>query len=476
MKKYFMYILCAALLPVQSVCASIIINEIMYDAEGTDTNREWIEVKNEGSESIDFSSWKFFEANANHSLVVSNGSPIIDPGGYAIIAAQPAGFLADWPAVTVPIFDSSFSLNNEIGESLALKDAGGEVIDDITYESSVGAAGNGNSLNRSGNNFIERSATPGESNSNSVNDVGEDDGNDEDPPEETDETNIVNSNGSSKKESTGASVSKLSLKIEAPTIATAGVPVLIDATMLGYEKESYRVGRFLWGMGDGSGFETESISKFWYTYEYPGEYVITLDFSFKKKEDKPDASARATILVTEPKVVISGINTKGPGSVEIKNISNREVELSKWVVRSGVLEFSIADNTVLLPGRTLTLNPKVTKFNTIASVALVVPTGQIVSSYPVANNFTAKASTPQKVAPSQVSGSTISKEYIPIKIPVENLTAGASRAASKSGSLNHSAWYLVGFLSISLLTLGFLYIRRMRHTAHSEADDFEITE
>jgi hypothetical protein len=451
-------------LPIQSVFAGVIINEIMYDVEGTDTDREWIEIKNDGSESIDIASWKFFEANSNHGLVLSSGDSMIGPGEYAIIAAQPTAFLVDWPSVTAAIFDSSFSLNNETGEALALKNGSGEIMDEITYSSSSGAAGNGNSLNRSGDNFVEGDATPGDENTDSS-----DDTEDEEDEEDTETT----TSGSSTKKTEVVIVPKLSLSIEAPTIATVGVPIIIDATMRGYEKEGYRVGHFMWGMGDGYGFESESISKFWYIFEYPGEYVITLDFAFKKKEDKPDASARAVVVVTEPKIIISGINTKGPGSLEIKNISNREVELSKWIVRSGIQEFSIANNTILLPGRTLILNPKVTQLSYISSASLIVPTGQIVSSYPIAI-IQPKQIAISRTQPSRVSTNTVSKEYIPIQNPEIALSASATGSVSEIS--NNTLWYIIGLLTIASSILGFLYIRKMRREAHSEVDDFEITE
>jgi len=473
MKKYFIYLLFVLVLPLQAVYAQVLINEIMYDVEGTDTDREWVEIKNNGSESIDISSWKFFEANSNHGLVLSSGDTVISAGGYAIIAAKPEAFLVDWPSVSATIFDSSFSLNNETGETLAIKNGNGEIIDEITYDSTVGGAGNGKSINRSVDNFIEQAPTPGMENNTSSGNTSE--STDETKDTDGNDTTGTSSGGSNKKE---IERPKLSLSIGAPITATVGVPILLDATMLGYKKEGYQVGHFMWGMGDGYGFESESISKFWYTYEYPGEYVVTLDFAFKKKEEKPDVSTRAIILVTEPTVVISSINTKGPGSIEIKNISNREVELSKWIVRAGGQEFTIANNNILLPGRSLILNPKVTKFTTVQSVDLFVPTGQIVSSFPIKNSQAKVTPVVKSFASSGTSSlnKISSGEYIPISNPLAPLTAQASSAVV-TNSLNKNVLYIVGIFIIILFTAGYLYIRKIRSTAHSSsADEFEITE
>ena len=46
--------------------ASVTINEIMYDLEGADTGREWVEVHNSGSEAVDLLKWKFVEGGTNH--------------------------------------------------------------------------------------------------------------------------------------------------------------------------------------------------------------------------------------------------------------------------------------------------------------------------------------------------------------------------------------------------------------------------
>ena len=41
------------------ILTRFIINEVMYDLEGTDTDREWIEVYNDGAESMNLATYKF---------------------------------------------------------------------------------------------------------------------------------------------------------------------------------------------------------------------------------------------------------------------------------------------------------------------------------------------------------------------------------------------------------------------------------
>ena len=52
--------------------SAIIINEIMYDASGSDAGKEWIELYNNGEE-INLTGWKFYEGGTNHGLSLKQG-------------------------------------------------------------------------------------------------------------------------------------------------------------------------------------------------------------------------------------------------------------------------------------------------------------------------------------------------------------------------------------------------------------------
>src|SRR3989344_490805 len=150
--------------------AQVVISEVMYDLEGADTDREWVEVFNSGSSAILLTEWKLFEANSNHNIVAHSGGESLSGGAYAVIADNPVKFLEDRPGYTGLLFDSAFSLSNT-GETLTLRCCGtGENLSDkdpISYDPGTGAAGDGNSLHRtstSGASFLAGAATPGTGN------------------------------------------------------------------------------------------------------------------------------------------------------------------------------------------------------------------------------------------------------------------------------------------------------------------------
>lgn len=116
------------------VLGNILINEIMFDPEGADEGHEWIEIYSNSS--VNISGWKFYEDGTSHGLTLINGSWILN--GYAIIANEWNTFLADYPAYIGTLIDSSWSSLSQSGESLALKNSSGDIIEEVNYSSSWG--------------------------------------------------------------------------------------------------------------------------------------------------------------------------------------------------------------------------------------------------------------------------------------------------------------------------------------------------
>ena len=152
--------------------SEIVINEIMYNLEGSDSDREWIEIFNSGTTTVDLTDWKLYDGQSNHKLNITQGSAIISPGGYAIISSGTDKFLADNPSFNGAILESSFSLNNS-GETLSLKDAKDNIIDQVTYSSSMGANGDGLSLQKINGDWRAALPTPGRENKISLNETKE---------------------------------------------------------------------------------------------------------------------------------------------------------------------------------------------------------------------------------------------------------------------------------------------------------------
>ena len=132
---------------------TIIISEIMYDPDGSDAGHEWIEIYNYGQDPVDMTGWEFEEGGAKHNLTAYQGDLTIDPGECAVIADDPATFLANYIGYAGTLIDSSFSLSNT-GELLSLW---GSLADMVEYSNAWGG-GSGYSLEKT--NLMGYSSDP----------------------------------------------------------------------------------------------------------------------------------------------------------------------------------------------------------------------------------------------------------------------------------------------------------------------------
>jgi hypothetical protein len=135
--------LLAAAICVRSAGAAVIITEIMFELNGGDDNREWVELYNTGPNPVDISGWRLHDEDAGSQP----GSPI--PVG-TMLAAQQAlvlietesAFLADWGAginyLVYPGMGTDLNLANTPAapgdEVLTLEDGMGAVIDVVDYD------------------------------------------------------------------------------------------------------------------------------------------------------------------------------------------------------------------------------------------------------------------------------------------------------------------------------------------------------
>ncbi len=347
-----------SLLPVFA-SAQVYINEVMYDVSGTDTGREWIEVYNAGASGIDFSLWKLFEANTNHSLVAVSGGLTVPALGYAIIADDSAKFLSDYPSFSGILFSSSFSLNNS-GEALSLKDNTQTVIDTLTYDPSIGANGDGNSLQKSGSNWLTATPTPGQANSLTSNSATS-------TATASSTTSTTTTSSSSSGSDTGPTQSSSahygssSLSTKKPDIdiglsagrdrlGSVGSPLEFRAeTALTIQRNS----SFKWNFGDGTESHGDTVV---HTYEYPGEYVVVLNAILAGSK----SVSRINVKIIEPSLSIVSAD---PERVEIRNNSSQEVSLFGRALVSGEQSFLFPQDTVLKAFQNISFSSRVTNLH-----------------------------------------------------------------------------------------------------------------
>jgi hypothetical protein len=354
------------------VNAQAVITEIMYDVEGTDTGREWIEIKNIGSEEIDLSAWKFYEANTNHKITAM-GSSILSPGGFALLVDDPAKFKTDNPIFSGLIFDSVFSLGNT-GETVVLRDQNAADIDTVTYSSESGANGDGNSLQKTAaGTWVSAAPTLGED---TVATISENPSQENEKHEDKDDSpQTVDSSYSSHQ-----SQSTIFSSYEEPELAITsgrsrlgyvGVPIEFEAKLK--KAKNVSMGNSItsvWSMGDGSQMSGQFIS---HTYEFPGEYNVIVN----SDNGGVHAVSKSKVKIVEPKVLIKSVDEKG---IEITNLDSSELNIGGFVLTTKDKRFVIPADTIISAKSTIKIPLAATKFRELEEyVDIQTPRGLTLS-------------------------------------------------------------------------------------------------
>lgn len=476
----------------QTVFAQVFISEIMYDAPGTDSGHEWVEVGNEGSGALDLTSWKFFEEGTNHGLVAVQESGAFSSGTYAVIADDVQKFLADHAGFSGAVFDSSFSLKNT-GETIALKDPDGVVADSVAYTGDTGAAGDGNSLQNIGGVWNASSPTAGARNVLSGT-------NTQNTPAAMNAENNTSAqssivSGASLQSAIGNSSgeSQITTRIYMTgSTVVVGVPVAAEAKVFGIKDEPINTARVTWAFGDGGAAEGHTVT---HTYYYPGDYTVVIDAMSGQYSTSGRVMVHAVLQTLS--LSLGGDNTRS--FIAIENKGGDELDLAGWQIVSGGKTFIFPQNTILVARRTLTMASEVTGLNTPlgAYAELRYPNGtQAVTTSGVAQvdgvavsprESSSKIASPKsqetiRIPAISVQKSLAVKEDVP---STDTLTLGAAQqafvpsvVATDSTRNNIWLWYTAVALLGAFAFAGVRFMRKLQsqESPEFEAEDFQIVE
>ncbi len=358
------------------VSAQVVITEIMYDVSGTDTGREWIEVRNVGDQSIDLSLWKLFEAEANHKLTPVSGSSI-EPGGYGIIVDNVEKFSTDFPSFSGLLFDSVFSLSNT-EETLVLRNGDLVDSDSVTYSSGLGASGDGLSLQKDGNVWKTATPTPGSAFvGGTVSDTTTNTQSQSTTTQKTTETEskttVVWHSHSSQTDATfGGDLVDFVVTGGRDRLAFVGIPLDFQAKIKQPQSLSMNSVSFSWSMGDGTQTSGSFIS---HTYAFPGDYNVVLNATYREQR----AVARFQVKVVTPDVAIVHASDD---FIEIVNKGGFETNVGRWVLLSGENKFIVPEDTIVASGSSIKIPTITTRLSSVATagVQLLSPKNKEIAS------------------------------------------------------------------------------------------------
>ena len=357
--------------------AQIIITEVMYNPDGTDSGREWVEIYNSGSESLDISDYKLLENNVNHKLSAHDpsdaGNLLIGAGEYAIIADNSTKFLADYTEKGL-LIDSAFSLKNT-GEEVSIVNPTEEIIDSFSYLPELGADGTGNSLqlinlsgNSTQNDWIPAEPTPFVSNKTEAVDETVDSGESTGSGSNSSSNSSSGSSTRSSSQSTHSSISdvfnykpKIDLKISSGRERYVTINTEIEFELI-HNQESSKGISTVWSMGDGTQVRGKKIN---HIYTSAGDYNVILNA--KNKTEK--TTSRTKVYVSEPLIELNYSIWGKTVDVLLKNTSKKELNIGDFYVvlssSNRKKTFKIAPDTIIDPNQVLNLNSKITNFELI---------------------------------------------------------------------------------------------------------------
>jgi len=386
--------------------AQVVINEVMYNPQGSDSGREWVELYNQGSADVILiggtvkNSWRIGDSS-NHTLTdpsggTGRGSLTIPAGGYLIVASDPNEFISgEYAGGAYSVVKSSISLNNT-GASVSLLDGTGAVADSVSYTNTQGANDDGSSLQRQADgSWIAALPTPGAANS--VTPYVP-------PPVDTSQTSdqsTSTSDQSTQSKTTSASPSYVppptpDLFADAGGDRTAIVGADIEFDANAYDKNQTMLDpttvRFSWNFGDGGTAEGAAVL---HHFSYPGRYPVVLTIAQSK-----NAASDELVATAEPAAL--SFSLLSDGGVKITDFAGHDLDLSDWIVRADgttfAAQFILPDHSEILSGSSMNISAQTLSFRASSSTVLQYPNGMpaFVMGEGVASSSTASVQ-PQKV-------------------------------------------------------------------------------
>lgn len=352
---------------VSTAYANVVINEIAWMGTTVSGTNEWIELYNQDGAAHDLAGWKIDADDGSPSIVLSG---TIAANGYFLIERTDDSTLPGISADLVATFGNGLSNG---GETLRLKDKNGVdvnvVIGGLNWANVGGDNTTKDTAQRSGSGWMTGVPTPRAQNSATVGEVaGASIVTEVAAPAETSPAGGGSTSGTGVK----SVYPRKNIVVEAgeDKRAFTAFPVAFSGSSTGLYNEPLTRATYRWNFGDGAISDERVVS---HAYEFPGEYVVTLEVFLAEYH----SADRLSVSVTNPDIIISKVVSGEKGYIELTNRTLSEMDLSGWSL-SGVsgAPFVFSPNTIILSKKTFLLSYRVSGIDsTAAQLALRYPDG-----------------------------------------------------------------------------------------------------
>lgn len=369
----------------RSVYAAVVINEIAWMGTVNNVNDEWIELYNNGTETVNLDGWVLTAADGSPNIPLSG---TISAGGYVLLERTDDNVIPGIKALVI----YSGALSNA-GEYLKLKDNKDAVVDEIDGRSKdtwiKGNADSKQTMQRNNGEWITAVATPGAVNATT------------DTSSSTSSGSGSSSSGTGTTGSGSGSTSTPTTTVTAtestdtvivyrdpiytarmilPEMFVATSPAMVSAIVTQDNKFKLISGKYEWSMGDGTNYLFYENKPFTHTYKHPGTYIVGLKYYASLFNDaQPSTLHRRTITVIPDAVYIQNVEN---GNITLKNMSTDTVDLSGWSITtySNSSQMFTFGDTLLPKDSEITLESSDLRFypKSVSDVILKNPLGRVV--------------------------------------------------------------------------------------------------
>jgi hypothetical protein len=281
--------------------SALVISEVMSNPTGDDSGREWVELYNDTTSSVDLSSLTISIRGATGIAVTPLGAVSLPGGAYAIIGSTVSGstkFLQDYPTYTGLLFKSAISLVNTGTTSIDIK-INGTIVNSLA---SYTAAKEGSTLSLISGSFVLGVPTPGADNQADSGSGGI-----------TSTTTATSSNNQGTVSQMAPPSADIVLYVPFEKTVVAGADTLFEAYALTHSGSVINGLTCKWAFGDG-GEGTGSTTM--YKYAYTGKYVTQVEGT----NGSVAGVARMLVRVVSPEITIASVGSGKYGNyIDITN-------------------------------------------------------------------------------------------------------------------------------------------------------------
>lgn len=315
--------------------ASVIINEIMYNPEGADSGREWVELYNEGESEVTIvggsgsGSWRLVDSS-NHTITdpqggVGRGTLTIPAQGYLVLASDPSTVMNEYSG-DYAVAKASLTLNNT-GTTVSLIDGSGKTVDSVTYSSSEGGSDNGTSLQLASDSWLQALPTPAAPNATESYSP---------PVKET----SSKSNTTANPGYVAPPLPQVFADAGDDRTVIVGADAKFVATAYDRDRDVITYAKFYWNFGDGASAEGPEVM---HHFSYPGRYAVELTVT----NTKIKSVSRITVTAEPASLLLAQLPN---GGVSVQNKSDRDLDISFWIIKDGEQSFTLPEHSVVLKG------------------------------------------------------------------------------------------------------------------------------